>query len=333
MSLQDVKNPHDAFFKQLMADIDVVRDFLKNYLPEKAVAALNLRKIEPVKDSFIDKELKEHLSDLIFRVKLKRGGKAYVYILFEHKSSPDKWVMWQVLLYAVSVWEVERKEKAKKLSPILPIIFYHGKAPWSYGTRFSDLIDFGGFDELREYVPDFRGILTDISHREDSEIKGKPRLRFGLLILKYAFLKELSGQFVDILKIYNSIRREAGFGFLRTALRYLIRGSKHLTEEVMNESLEKAFPEEEEELMQTLAETWMKRGKKQGLEQGRQEGLREGTASLTIKLLQKRFGAIEAETESRIRALSTAQLEELGVASLDFKSRRALTTWLHGQAK
>src|SRR5262245_54509877 len=299
--MREVKNPHDAFFKQLMADIEVVRDFLKNYLPETAVAALNMRQVETVKDSFIDKELKEHLSDLIFRVKLKRGGKAYVYILFEHKSSPDTWVLWQVLLYAVSIWGVERKKKAKKLSPILPIIFYHGKERWQYGTRLSDLIDFGGFDELREYVPDFRGILTDISHREDKEIKGKPLLRFGLLILKYAFLKELSTRFADILKVYKPIRRESGLGFLRTSLRYLINGRKHLTEEVMNESLEKAFPEEEEEIMQTLAETWIRRGRKEGLEEGRregrqagrQEGLREGTISLTIKLLQKRLGAID----------------------------------------
>ena len=47
--------------------------------------------VEMVNTSFIDEDLKEHLSDLLYRVKLvHQEGDVLIYILLEHKSRPDK---------------------------------------------------------------------------------------------------------------------------------------------------------------------------------------------------------------------------------------------------
>ena len=73
-------------------------------------------------------------------------------------------------------------------------------------------------------------------------------------------------------------------------------------------------------------------GREQGREQGREEGLEQGgqreAASLVLRQLRRRFGNVLAEQDATIRILSTAELEELGEALMDFASPADLTAWL-----
>lgn len=97
--MAEIINPHDSFFKEVLSRPEVATEFLSNYLPPEVVAVLDLSAPELVKDSFVDAELRRHYSDLLYRVRLRDGGDAFVYILFEHKSGPDKWVAFQLLRY------------------------------------------------------------------------------------------------------------------------------------------------------------------------------------------------------------------------------------------
>ena len=56
------------------------------YLPPAVVRLIDWDSLEYTKDSFIDKDLNEFLSDLLFMAQLKDGSSGYVYVLFEHKS-------------------------------------------------------------------------------------------------------------------------------------------------------------------------------------------------------------------------------------------------------
>ncbi|KYC38523.1 hypothetical protein WA1_35635 [Scytonema hofmannii PCC 7110] len=49
---------------------------------------------------------------------------------------------------------------------------------------------------------------------------------------------------------------------------------------------------------------------------------------LIVRLLNRRFGDVAPEIEQRIRSLSTAELENLGEALLDFSNTHDLITWL-----
>ena len=62
--------------------------------------------------------------------------------------------------------------------------------------------------------------------------------------------------------------------------------------------------------------------------QGRQEGRQEGELEMALRLLRRRCGAISAEQEDRIRALSLEHLEALAEALLDFNSPADLVAWL-----
>jgi hypothetical protein len=108
---------------------------------------------------------------LIYRVPLKSGSQAYIYALIEHKSAPDKWVAVQILRYEVATWDAEIKARARRLTPIIPIVFYHGAKKWNAPQEFSALAHLGGNEALRQYVPEFRYHLTDLSQYEDEEMR------------------------------------------------------------------------------------------------------------------------------------------------------------------
>ncbi|MGH9802003.1 MAG: Rpn family recombination-promoting nuclease/putative transposase, partial [Blastocatellia bacterium] len=96
---KEFPNPHDRFFKELFSETEIAVDFVEHYLPQEIVAAIDLTTLEIVKDSFVDEELRQYFSDLLLRVKLKNGGEAFIYILLEHKSTPDEFVALQLFLY------------------------------------------------------------------------------------------------------------------------------------------------------------------------------------------------------------------------------------------
>ena len=138
--MAEINNPHDRFVKATLSQPDIAASFLTNYLPRETVELLDTSKIELVKDSFVDSDLREHQSDMLFQVQTRNGKAAYVYVLFEHKSAPDPWVALQLLRYRVRVWESAiRQENVKQLPVVIPLVLYHGQAVWNVSTQFSAL--------------------------------------------------------------------------------------------------------------------------------------------------------------------------------------------------
>lgn len=104
-----LSNPHDRYFKETFARPEIARDFLENYLPPAVRDCLDLSSLTLQKESFIDHELRQHFSDILYQVQTvsqelpQESG--YVYLLFEHKSYPDNLTIFQMLRYCVRIWE------------------------------------------------------------------------------------------------------------------------------------------------------------------------------------------------------------------------------------
>ena len=69
-------------------------------------------------------------------------------------------------------------------------------------------------------------------------------------------------------------------------------------------------------------------GIQQGLEQGRQQGRQQEALNLLLRQLERRCGPLEAAQRATIATLSLEQLEELGLAVLDFQGPADLAAWL-----
>jgi predicted transposase/invertase (TIGR01784 family) len=91
--INNLANPHDKLFRAVWSNPENAAGFLKHYLPENVLQVLDLASLEIAKDSFIEKDLKDYYSDILYKVML--AGKpaylrGYIYVLFEHKSYFDK---------------------------------------------------------------------------------------------------------------------------------------------------------------------------------------------------------------------------------------------------
>jgi flagellar biosynthesis/type III secretory pathway protein FliH len=115
-------------------------------------------------------------------------------------------------------------------------------------------------------------------------------------------------------------------GFVDTYLRLNKDEQKEFQAE-----LEKTIPAAKEEVMEIVT-SWMEEGIEKGLEQGLIQGKREGEMALVMRLLNRRVGEVPTELEQKIGGLEVAQLEELGLALLDFSSLNDLENWLQSHA-
>ena len=161
--------PHDSFFKALFTQPGVAQDFLAHYLPPQVAELLDLSTLEREDASFVDAELRVHLSDLLYRVHLRDGPPAWVYILFEHKSFPDPLTPFQLLRYMVRLWERSWR-MGDRLKPIVPVVVYHGRVKWKVGLNFACLFDVP--EAFEDFLPDYRYWLCDLTGYSDEEIKG-----------------------------------------------------------------------------------------------------------------------------------------------------------------
>ena len=290
-----VVNPHDRFFKAVLGDEKHAREFLELYLPQELVRQLDLNTLAITKDSFIEKELREYFSDLLYRVELK-GQPAFIYLLFEHKSSPDKLTAFQVLRYMVKIWELVLKQGQfhTRLPIIVPLVIYHGRSPWNIDTGFKHLFHVpDGYFEA--YVPDFEYLLYDISHFTDEEIKGAVILKASLLTMKYVFRPELGKQLEKIFGLFKDLTlKETGLEYLETLLRYLVNATDTIKKDDIARAIQ-SIPEGDK-IMPTIAEQWKKEGFEEGIQQGIQQGIRQGIQEGIQQGIQQgiREGILEA---------------------------------------
>lgn len=78
--------PHDAAFRSFLANPDVARDFLELHLPAeyRQLCDLSTLKLEPA--TFVEPDLHQYASDILWSVKTTGGEDGYVYTLHGERS-------------------------------------------------------------------------------------------------------------------------------------------------------------------------------------------------------------------------------------------------------
>jgi len=241
--IDKVHNPHDAFFKDVLCIKEAAANFFENYLPTDILNLLNIGTLQIQKDSFVEKELKRFYSDILYQVASKTG-KAYIYLLFEHQSSPKKLISFNLLRYMVKIWELILKQEPelKLLPPIIPLVLYHGKDKWDIGTRLSAIIPLGAKKELKSYLPDFSYILYDLSAYSDEAIKGDIMIKIFLDLFKHVSDKDFLSHLENILPLLQALssKDKTALEFIETVFRYIISTREDATLEILKNLAEKA---------------------------------------------------------------------------------------------
>ena len=317
----DLYHSHDRLFRETWSDLSNARSFLQNYLPEKVLNIVRLDTLEICKDSFIEQDLKDYYSDMLYRVDLGESP-GYIYFLFEHKSSPDRDIHLQVLEYMVKIWRLEQKQGGSgELSIIVPLVLYHGKRRWRIKQSFRSVFA-GPVEKLAEYVPDFQYELYDLSEYTDEEIKGTVMARVTMLLLKHIFEPDVTNRLPGIFSLLKELsEKKTGLQYFESLVKYVFSNVDDITVDKMQAIVDNALLEDKGEYIMTLAERLRKEGLEQGLEQGRtlaeklrKEGLEQGRGEGLFEAVELgvsiKFGDTE-ETRAVIEKVKTVKNVEL----------------------
>lgn len=80
-------------------------------------------------------------------------------------------------------------------------------------------------------------------------------------MLKYIFDEEMPQQLPEIMALLRELAdKQTAVEYLQTLLRYVSAATDAVTEQDMRQALTTAFPEEEGDLMATLAKEWRQQG-------------------------------------------------------------------------
>lgn len=313
----EIAQPHDRFVKAMLSDPEKAGTLFREWLPKEIAELLAPEPPEWVPGSFVDEELREHLTDRLYRAKTISGRTALLYALIDHKSSPDRKIGWQLLRYLVEAlkqWERENP-KWKTLPAIVPFVFYNGETEWKIPNEFLALVD--AEEGWRPYLLNFLFSVLDLGKIPDKRLSREPRLRAWLLAAKYATRgdRQMSVKefFVEVLAEVP----EEDFHFI---LRYVFETYRSYDEQTLREIIRRVCPEEEEKMMSQFAQEIIAKGKPEWLRQGRHEG----ESTLLTRQLQSRFGDVPAWAREKMAKADPSTLEEWGVRVLNAKSLEAV---------
>ncbi|MBK9053730.1 MAG: Rpn family recombination-promoting nuclease/putative transposase [Chloroflexi bacterium] len=297
--MSEISNPHDKFFKEMFSRPEVVRDFLIHTLSPDIHEQLNLDTLELQKDSFVEPDLEEYFSDLLYQVKTADDAAASIYLLFEHKSYPTKTVFRQLLRYELNIWDaLERRTPKQPLSVIIPMLIYQGRKSWHIPTNFRS--QYQGPESMRRFWPDFEYELVDLSEINEEALKDALLWRVVWYTMQLAIdREEIAGLPEIITLLFRLMPQQTALQFLETSLRYIAFVSNRVSTHDLRQVLDQGLPGVGEQVMGTIVREWLQEGRQVGRQEGRQEGLQE----TIIETLAIRFGEVPDELVEAVRQL------------------------------
>ena len=338
------ESPHDKLFKAAFGDPFNAAAELRSILPATILAQADLQTLSPLPGSFVDEALAGSESDLLYSLRIAGKG-TLLYVLFEHKSQPNRWGGFQLLRYVVRIYErcLSAAPRPEYLPLVIPVLVHHSDGGFRHATDFVSLLDPGldRLPELAAYVPRFRFFLDDISGATDAELRQRAFNAFGALAVLFLRDARSPERFLARLPAWADLLHRLhcapdGERALTLLFHYIYKASQ-LDRDSLRNAVRKAIPPAEE-LIMTLAEQLqhegfqqglqqgrelgLEQGRELGLEQGRELGLELGRRRLLLELLEGRFGQLTEDALARLERADEAALHRyaqrlLTAASLD----------------
>ncbi len=320
----DTHRPHDKLFRAVFGAPAEAAGLLRAYLPEPLAVELQWSRLTLQDATFVDEQLRDSESDLLFAIDRAAGDPpAWLYVLLEHQSQPDRWMPFRLLKYCCRIWDRDRRihPRERGLRPIIPLVFYQGRGRWRHSRELADL--FAASVREWPWVPRFSHLLIDQSLVGPDNVHGTLHGRIAQLMMMAPFryrqeaLRRAAHLLAELLRTGD---REA----VRAFVRYLLATQDRDAAIAFGEDLGQTVSEPGGELM-TYAEELINEGLEKGRKEGRREGELRGRVGTIEKLVQAgvQWSVIESATgvdRDSLRALKQ-RIEEAENGSEDGSER------------
>lgn len=265
----------DSGYKLLFSHPELVADLLHGFVPEPWVAEVDFTTLTPVKGSEVSDGLRQRHDDVVWKIRLREQW-LYVYVVIEFQAESDPFMALRLLVYVGLLYQdlLRRNELPAdgRLPPVLPLVLYHGTAPWTGAVAFQDLLA-PAPPGLERYQPRFHSLLLDEERDPATALAARENLAAALWLDRSRSYAELQAVVDDLLAWLatprqRSLRRAFGIWLRRVFLRRRLPGV--IIPEIDDLGEVKAMLAERWE---QWTQGWEQRGLQQGIQQGLQQGL------------------------------------------------------------
>ncbi|PDW00357.1 Rpn family recombination-promoting nuclease/putative transposase [Candidatus Chloroploca asiatica] len=318
-----IQHPHDTLFRTVFRDLGEAQRLLEAHLPPTLAQALDWATLRLEETSFVDPALQESESDLLYTVQVQATAEPlHLYLLFEHQSTPDRWMRLRLLNYMGRIWDESFKAEPKQqqLRPIIPVVFYQGRSAWTYSTDLADLFPtVPGWDET--LTPHVRHLLIDQSGMPPTAVVGGLKGQIAQLLLMAAMRAQAQAVLAQAVPLLAELVAVGGTDAHSTFFLYLFATQERALVLEVLEAVEEHQMQVGGDLV-TYAEELIEEGLQKGLQEGRQEGKLEVIAQLLAAgtpwqiitqatgITPETFAALKAEVSRRTTNDPTAGSEQ-----------------------
>jgi predicted transposase YdaD len=313
---------HDLGYKDLFAHPEMVRDLLVGFTELPCLRLLEPSAFERVNASYVSEQFSERHGDMVWKVRLN-GQILFIYLLLEFQSHCERWMALRMQVYIGLLYQdlVKRGElaDAARLPPVLPVVFYNGKTPWSASDELRALVA-PAPDELAEFQASQRYLLIDQSLLDPVQLETTRNL---VALLFRIELSDPPGVLIDVVPTLRnwlagseraSLRRSIAAWIERLLLRetggHDLGSIETLLEsDAMGERYQRKFASWAEYLEDQGRQRGLAEGRKEGREEGREEGRAQALRETLERQLQHRFGSIPDARHSTIEQATATALE------------------------
>ncbi|MEA1980991.1 MAG: Rpn family recombination-promoting nuclease/putative transposase, partial [candidate division Zixibacteria bacterium] len=302
--------------KKMFSGKNEVMEFVKKTFPPEITENLRLETLELDQTEYVDTNLWTNWSDIVYNCKYGKHTTVKISLLFEHKSNIPTIPHLQLLGYMLKIWWTQINN-GQKLTLVIPIIFYHGKAKWT-NKPFEEY--FHGLDNiLQRFIPKFDYQLIDTSDFTDNQIISlfeNLQLQIGIMVMKNIFDEQMILQ--EINKIFSNLNQllntEQGEMFFESIVAYLLYATsidthKYLEKmKTISKKAEKRFVSTAMKLKTEGIKEGLEQGLEQGIEQGIEQGLKKEKRKVALNLIKKGF---DNDTISDVTGLEEKEVEKL----------------------
>ena len=293
---------HDPAYKLSFSRPRMVRDLLDGFAARGWSGALDFDTLDPLPASFVSEDLQQRHGDLVWRVRFRGDRWLYLVLLLEFQATVDPAMALRMLTYTALLYQrldadgVLRDHGA--LPPVLPVVLYNGRRPWTAPVEMTDLVAVGS-DLLAPYQPSQRYYLLDGARVADADLPADNLVSALLALEKTRAAARLRGA----LQALSDLLRAQGDDHLTQAfVTWLHQGLRFAGPLPSGEGDPLTQLQETQTMLEENVREWtrelLEQGRAQGIEQGRAQGIEEGRheeRALLCRLVARKFDAGAAE--------------------------------------
>ena len=289
--------PHDRYFKDLLEDIDIAKEFLLTYLDQAISKQIDWPTLAPYDVSLIGADNKQRYADVVYRAQTKKPSKTAVFFVLNHQRKADKLLPIRSLEYVLGTLKKTIKQGLVKPGFIVHMTWYNGQGkPYPYARSIFDY--FADKELAKQLLYSAHQIITP-AEVSDEELARHEKMAILGLFMKYGD----DAQLLKWLEAHPQVASKlAEHKYIERSLEYVAEVGCHKLEDLLA-----TFEKVSSKLKKTMLTT-AQQLRQEGMQLGIEQGIEKTAKNMLFQL------GLDLDTVQKATGLARAALEALQAA-------------------